>query len=158
MAVTILEERPEARVGHVGSVFVTSWYSELTVEALDMLERHQTALAQKYGQVTLVSVVMGASKNPPPEIRERLKRTSDFLSGQRIGNFVVVQTRGLGAIIARTFLAALSLLNPENMRVIRTLEEAADEVRKLPKQHPEVVANVTLAADLVAFAALPQPR
>ena len=55
MAVTILEERPEARVGHVGPVFVTSWYSELTVEALDMLERHQTALAQKYGQVTLVS-------------------------------------------------------------------------------------------------------
>lgn len=158
MPITTLEERPECRVGHSGSVFVTAWYSELTEGALDMMERHQTALSQRYGKVTLVSIVMGATKNPPPAMRERLKRTADFLQDQRIGNFVVVLTRGLGAIIARTFLAALSLMNSENMRVVRTLEDAADEIRKLPLQNEEVRGNAQLGADLVAFAALPQPR
>lgn len=158
MPITTLEELPECRVGHSGSVFVTAWYSELTGPSLDMMEKHQTALAKKYGRVTLISIVMGATKNPPPDVRERLKKTSDFLSGQRIGNFVVVLTRGLAAIIARTFLAALSLMNSENMRVVRTLEDAADEARKLPAQHDDVLNNTQLGADLVAFAALPPPR
>lgn len=158
MPITILEELPKCRVGHSGSVFVTAWYSELTMPALDMMERHQTALATKYGRVTLISVVMGATKNPPPELRERLKKTSNFLSGQRLGNFVVVLTRGLAAIIARTFLAALSLMSSENMRVVRTLEDAADEARKLPGQHDDVINNAQLGADLVTFAALPRPR
>lgn len=158
MPITTLEERPECRVGHTGSVFVTAWYSELTEAALDMMERHQTALSQRYGKVTLISIVMGATKNPPPDVRERLKRTADFLQDQRIGNFVVVQTRGLSAIIARTFLAALSLMNSENMKVFKTLEDAAEEAKRIPGQQQEVVTNTTLAADLAAFAQLPPPR
>ena len=158
MPITTLEERPECRLGHAGPVFVTAWYSELTEAALDMLERHQTALAQRYGKVTLISIVMGATKNPPPDVRERLKRTANFLEDQRIGNFVVVQTRGLSAIIARTFLAALSLMNSENMKVFKSLEDAADEARRIPGQNQEVLANVNLSADLVAFAQLPPPR
>ncbi|PZR07440.1 MAG: hypothetical protein DI536_27705 [Archangium gephyra] len=158
MPITTLEERPECRVGHAGSVFVTAWYSELTEAALDMMERHQTALSQRYGKVTLISIVMGATRNPPPDVRERLKRTADFLQDQRIGNFVVVQTRGLSAIIARTFLAALSLMNSENMKVFKTLEDAAEEAKRIPGQQQEVVTNTTLAADLAAFAQLPPPR
>lgn len=158
MPFTTLEERPECRIGHIGSVFVTAWYSELTEGALDMLERQQTALFQKYGKVTLISIVMGATQNPPPDVRARLKRTADFLQSQRIGNFVVVQTRGLSAIIARTFLAALSLMNTENMKVFKSLDDAADEARRIPGQNQEVLANMTLAADLVAFSQLPKPR
>ncbi|MGV3620501.1 MAG: hypothetical protein ACO1OB_06775 [Archangium sp.] len=158
MPVITLEERPECRVGHIGPVFVTAWYSELTEAALDMMERHQTALSKQYGKVTLISVVMGATKNPPPDVRERLKRTADFLQGQRIGNFVVVQTRGLAAIIARTFLAALSLMNSENMQVFKSLEDAAAEAKRIPGQQPGIIANVNLAADLTAFAQLPQPH
>lgn len=158
MPIVTLEERPECRVGHVGPVFVTTWYSELTVDALEMMERHQTELSKRYGKVTLISIILGASKNPSPELRERLKRTATMLQEQRIGNFVVVMTRGLSAIIARTFLAAVSLMNSENMQVFKTLEDAAEEARKIPLQHEEVRANTKLGADLVAFAALPQPR
>ena len=158
MAITVLEESPEFRLGHAGSVYVTVWFNELSNAALDALAKHQQALAAKYGKVTMVSVVVNATQAPGPEIRERLKEQSHELSHARLGNIIVVQARGMAAIVARSFLAMLSLISKEHMKVFKTLEEAADEVRKLPGQHAETVANQSLTEDLVAFAALPRPR
>lgn len=73
------------------------------------------------------------------------------------GNIIVVRARGLGAIISRSFLAALSLVSSETIKVPATLEAAALEVKRLAGQHLETVNNATLAADLQAFAELPRP-
>lgn len=158
MGVTVLQEHPEFRLGHVGSVFVTVWFNELSHAGLDALNKHQKDLAAKFGKVTMLSVVVDATKAPSPEIRERLKTETDDLAPARLANIIVVQARGMSAIIARSFLAMLSLISKEHMKVFKTLEEAAEEVRKVPGQHPETVANQALAEELVAFAALPRPR
>lgn len=158
MAITVLQEHPEFRLGHVGSVYVTVWFNELSHTALDALTKHQEDLAAKYGKITLVSVVVDATKTPGPEIRDRLKAQGQVLSQARLGNIIVVQARGMSAIIARSFLAMLSLISKEHMKVFKTVEEAADEVKKIPGQHAETLANQTLVQDLVAFVALPRPK
>ncbi|MFZ5444240.1 MAG: hypothetical protein ACOZQL_29860 [Myxococcota bacterium] len=158
MAITTLEEMPECRLGHAGSVLVSVWYSELTNRALDALEKHHLGLAERYGKITMVSVVAGANSNPSPEIRERLKVQSVDMQKKRHANLVVVATRGLSAIIARTFLAALSLLSSENMKVCSDFEDCAEAVRAVPGQDTEARANTTFGPDLAAFVALPRPK
>lgn len=157
MPITQLEAIPECRLGHVGSVFVSVWYSRLTLQALELLDKHHHALAAKYGKVTFISVVMGAAENPPADVRERLKQASGEMLKQRRANLVVVQTKGLSAIIARTFLAALSLISPEKMDVFKSVEDAVAMAQALPDQEPEVVSNATLAADVRAFCEQGQP-
>jgi hypothetical protein len=155
--ITVLEECPEYRLGHVGSVYVSVWFSELSTAALDALSKHHHALAKKYGKITLVSIVVGATKAPGPELRDRLRAETAELAKSRRANIVVVLTKGLSAIITRSFLAMLSLLSSETMKVPATLEEAAEQARKLEGQDEETRNNTTLGADLVAFAALPRP-
>lgn len=157
MPLTTLQEFPEVRLGHVGSLFVSVWYSELTVRAVDALEKHHRALAAKYGKITQISVVVGAQSNPTPEMRDRLKEGAVELQQQRRANIVVVQTRGVAAIITRTFLAALSLMSSENMKVFKTLEEAAEMAQQLPEQDAELKSQLSLAADLTTFVNLPRP-
>jgi hypothetical protein len=153
MSVVVLNELPECRLGHTGSVLVAVWSSELTVQALNALTEHQKILAKKHGKITLVSVVLGASKQPPPEVREHMSQQAAEVDGLRHGNIVVVQAKGLAAIITRTYLAALSLVSPEHMRVFKTLDEAAAEALSLPGQDAQTKANTQLAADLADFAA-----
>jgi len=157
VAITQLEAIPECRLGHVGSVFVSVWYSRLTLHALELLDKHHHALAAKYGKVTFISVVMGAAENPPADVRERLKQASGDLLKQRRPHLVVVQSKGHAAIIARTFLAALSLISPEKMEVFKSLEDAVAVAQALPDQVPEVVTDASLAAQLKAFCELGQP-
>lgn len=158
MPITVLEERPEYRLGHAGSVYVTVWFSELSMMALDALAKHHHALAKKYGKITLVSIVVGATQAPGPELRDRLRSETAELAKSRRANIVVVLAKGLSAIITRSFLAVLSLLSTETMKVPGTLEEAAEQARNLEGQDEETKNNATLGADLVAFAALPRPK
>ena len=63
MAITQLQEFPEARFGHVGPLLVSIWYSELSLRSIDALDTHQRMLAERYGKVTMISVVSSATKN-----------------------------------------------------------------------------------------------
>ena len=67
------------------------------------------------------------------------------------GTVVVVLERGLSAIIARSFIAAASLISSSNMLVVKTLEEAAEKVRGLPGQPADVANDLQLAEKLEAF-------
>ncbi len=156
MAITVLEECRDYRLGSVGSVLVSVWFSELTMAALDALERHHEALYARHGKITLVSIVISATAAPPAELRERMKAQS-YMAKKRLGNIIVVRARGLSAIIARSFLAAMSLVSDETIKVPATLEAAANEVRALAGQYPDVVNDATLGAELEAFADLPRP-
>jgi len=153
MGVVVLNELPECRLGHIGSVLVAVWRSELTIQALNALTSHQKILAKKFGKITLISVVTNASKAPPPEVRDHMAQQATEVEGLRHGNIVVVQTRGLSAIIARTYLAAQSLVSPEHMRVFKTVEEAGAEAQRLPGQDAETRANTQLPQLLADFAA-----
>jgi hypothetical protein len=157
MAITLLEECRDYRLGSKGSVLVTVWFSELTTAALDALEKHHEALANRLGKITLVSIIVSATEAPRAELRERLRAQSTQLAKRRLGNIIVVRAKGLSAIIARSFLAALSLVSTETIKVPATLEAAANEVRALAGQNADVVNDATLGGELEAFAELPRP-
>jgi uncharacterized protein YutE (UPF0331/DUF86 family) len=61
--------------------------------------------------------------------------------------------RGLAAIIARSFIAAASLIRTNSMTVVKSYEEAAERLRTLPEQDAEIANDLQLAAKLEAFAA-----
>jgi len=155
MAIAVLEECRDYRLGSVGSVLAIAWYSELTIAALDAIQKHEDALADRHGKITLVSIILGATAAPLPEIRERMRKESSELEKRRLGNFIVVRTRGLSAIIARSFLAAMSLMS--TIEVPATLEAAATAVRALAGQNAAIANDATLGAELEAFAELPRP-
>lgn len=149
--ITELAQTPECRLGHFESLLVSVWSSRLTVASLDLLEAHHRALAAKYGKVTFLSVVVGAAENPPPEARERMKKTTEEMMKLRRGNLIVVQAKGLGAILTRSFLAAMSFMSTEKIGVFKTLGEAVAEIRAIKGQDAALVAATALEADLVAF-------
>lgn len=157
MSIRVLEENRDYRLGSVGAVLVTVWYSELTNSALDALQKHHEALTNQHGKITLVSIIMGATAAPSSQLRDRMRSQSTELAKRRLGNIIVVRTRGLSAIIARSFLAALSLVSTETIKVPATLEAAANEVRALAGQNEATKGDTSLGAELDAFAELPRP-
>lgn len=152
-----LGERAEFRIGHFGSVLVVVWFKEPTVASLDELERHHVDLAARFSKVTLLSVLLSASASPPPEVRRKIDAQTPKLQALRHGLFAVVLAKGLAAIFIRTFLAALSLVSSEYMRVCKTIDEAAREIRSMPGQDAPTRGNDALAAQLADFVRLPAP-
>ena len=161
MAVELLETLAEGRIGHIGPVLVSVWYSPLTVRGLDTMARRHRELSARYGpKVTMVSIVQRLGSPPSPELRERVGVELEALKKQSIGDFVVLRATGLGAIIARSFLATVALLRGGGlvaMRVLKTAFEAGEEARRLPEQLPDIANDLLLGESLEAFAALPPP-
>lgn len=153
-----LGERPEYRLGHFGSVLVVVWFKEPTVASLDELEGHHVALAARFTKVTLLSVLVSASANPPVEVRRKIEAQTPTLQKLRHGNVAVVLAKGLAAIFIRTYLAALSLVSSEYMRVCKSVDEAALVIRRMPGQDPATRDNEALATELNGFVQLPPPE
>ena len=152
----LLEESPQMRFGHSGPLVVSIWYNVLTAEALDALDRHYDTLSKTFPKLTLLSVVAGAQSAPPADLRERAHQQALRMEPVRLGNFVVVLTKGLPGVITRTFLAGFTMLSKTPMTVLKTLDEAAEQIRQLPGQHPSLAQNAALAVELRQFFELPR--
>jgi hypothetical protein len=157
MPLTIRAERSEFRLGHLGPLLVVVWYTEPTVAALEVLEATHRELFAAHGKLTLLSVILRAGNSPPPEVRAKIDAQTAPLSAMRLGSVVVVLLKGIAAIFVRTYLAALSLTSPEVMKVVKSVEDAAVEIRRLPGQQDSLRAADTLAGDMAAFLELPAP-
>ena len=48
MAIALLEERPECRLGQLGPLFVSVWFNEMTAPSVDALDRQLDALIKVY--------------------------------------------------------------------------------------------------------------
>jgi len=157
LSLITLEERVEYRLGHLGSVLAVGWHEAPSIRCLEVLEQHHVALAQRFGKVTLLSVIVTATQNPSPDVRAKIDQQASRLEAVRHGSVVVVLAKGLAAIFIRTYLAALSLVTKEPLRVVKTLADAATEIRKLPGQDEATRQTSDLEEHLRAFVALPAP-
>ncbi|MGV3620502.1 MAG: hypothetical protein ACO1OB_06780 [Archangium sp.] len=158
MAATVLEESSEVRIGHVGPLLVSVWYSQATLRGLEAHDRQHVALAREFGKITSLSVAVKIPRAPGPEAQEWLKRSAEALFGTSHGTVIVVLERGLGAILARSFIAAASLISANPIQVTRTIDDAVQRVKAFPEQHPTLISDAGLTATLEAFAALPAPK
>lgn len=155
MPVTLLEEFSEVRIGHVGPVLISVWFSQATLRGLEALSKHQLALVARHGKITNLSVAVKIPKAPGPEAQEWLKKNDVRLRGTSLGTVIVVLERGLGAILARSFIAAASLISANSMHVVKTLDEAVAKTKLLPGQPREILDDATLSSNLEVFVAAP---
>ncbi|MFT3839386.1 MAG: hypothetical protein QM723_20555 [Myxococcaceae bacterium] len=152
----LFEERPEVRLGHSGPLAVSVWYNVMTDEASNALDRLHAQILKSHPKITILSVVQGAAKAPSHEQRERANEQARLLEPHRLGNFVVVLTSGLPGVITRTFLAGFTMLSKTPMTVLKSVDEAAEQIRKLPGQDPALSQNAALPLELKQFLELPR--
>jgi len=151
MSILELKSLPEVRIGSMGSVLVSVWFSEATLPGMKAMGDEQRKLIAKYKKISTISIAVRIPKAPGPEISDWLKQSEKEFKGTSRGTIVVLLERGLAAIIARSFIAAASLISSNAMTVVKSYDEAAERLRALPEQDAEIASDLQLAAKLEAF-------
>ena len=144
---------PEVRIGHIGPLMISVWHSQASLRGLQAMGDVQRKLLTQFPKITNLSIAVKVPKSPGPEATEWIKQSDREFKGTSLGSVIVVLERGLAAIIVRSFLAAASLISTQSMVVVKTFEEAADAVRAVPHQVPEIVGHTQLAGEFTTFAA-----
>ncbi len=126
-----------------------------TVERLQLLERVQRELLATHPKLWTLNVVVGESLlQPPPEVREMSGRLQKQFDDSTQGSATVLAVKGLGAVIARGFLATLALISngSKPTEVFKTVDEATRWLATLPGTPPEL-RDASFGRDLEAFVA-----
>ena len=143
MGVTLLGEGQGLRIGSIGSLLVVHFDGRGTLEALDVLDRLEAAHVAKYPRFSTMVVVTGVRLETPPEgLRERSAALDLKYDKHVVGSAIVVKSRGIAAVIARSFVAAWSLITSREAptKTFRDLSEAVTWLKSLPGQ-PESLAR-----------------
>jgi len=155
--IRLLKETPALRLGSVGPVLVNIWYEEATVPALKALNEAQRAFMAEHGKITLLAISLAVPKMPDRAVADWLKANNDTYDGIR-GTVIAILAGGVASVFARSFIAIVSLFAPQQYVVVKSLAAAAEAVRGLDGQPPEIASMTSLEADLEAFLALPRPE
>lgn len=156
MSVVELGRLQGFRVGAVGPLLVTVFEETATVERLALLEQLQEGFVRAHPKMYALNVVVGDTvKNPEPAVRETSARLQEKFNQATVASATVLAVRGLGAVIARTFLAALALLarGSTPTQVFKTVPEAARWLQALPGAPGELAQEPGLADEVDAFVA-----
>jgi hypothetical protein len=144
------------RVGSVGPLLVSVFVETATLDRLALLERLQTEFVEKAGNIFTLNVVIGRSlRSPGAEVRERAAFLQAKFKQTTLASATVVAVTGLGAVIARSFMAALALVAPDTnpSHVCKTIVEATRWLQSHPKAGVDLQTFPRLAHDIEAFVA-----
>ena len=156
MAVTELGRLPGFRVGAVGPLYICVFHQSATLERLELLEQRQAALLVSQPRLYALNVVVGTSiLAPGPEVRLKSAALQTRFDDTTVASATVLAVRGLGAVIARGFLAGLALVAGASKptQVFKTVAEAVTWLARLPGAPSQLAANRDLVADVEAFVA-----
>lgn len=151
MFITVLHQSPTLRIGAIDSLLVCAWSGGATLEALDEMAKHEQALVDQHGAVSLLMVFSGTPKQAEPGVKERGDELAQRFKGVVRSNVVLVQARGLSGVVVRTFLAGFSLLSPIPMESAATVAEAVAKLQAVKGQSAALCGNVHLGEQLRAF-------
>jgi hypothetical protein len=155
MSVTLLGQLEGFRVGAVGPVIISVFRRTATVERLALLERTQRELLATHPKLWALNIVIGDSLlQPPPEVRELSGRLQKQFDDTTQGSATVLAVKGLGAVIARGFLATLALISngSKPTEVFKTVEEATRWLASQPGT-PADLKDSSFGRDVEAFVA-----
>lgn len=112
MAIEVRSVLPEARFGVVGSVLVSHYRGRTTLAMLDELDRIQSELIAKHQRISTMSVVGQLDMlRVEDDVRKRSLELGKKFEHSVYGNAIVITTRGLAAVMARTFLTGYFLIS-----------------------------------------------
>jgi hypothetical protein len=147
------------RIGGIGPMLVMVFDSEPELALLDMLDKTQTEFVARHGKITgITAITMERLQAPSAEFRQRSADLSAKNNKNIACSAIVVQSKGLAAVIVRTFLAGYSLLvrsqnpqqsfkdvpaavawlqaHPAQLPAVKQLEGLAEAVERFVRQKP----------------------
>lgn len=142
-------------VGAVKDVLVTVFDRTATMERLTLLEKTQAQFIATHPRMVAFNVVTGDSlQQPPAEVRALSSQLQQRFDGSTLVSATVLDVKGLGAAIARGFLAALALVSggSKPTQVFRTSADALTWLRGLPEwaNHGDAALTAQAIDDFVA--------
>jgi hypothetical protein len=158
MVITLVKETPGVRVGTCGPLVICVWYEQATVASMKVVWDCQRQVVAQHGSCTMLAVAMNLPSRPAPDVAQWLRDTNAANDTSIRATVVAILARGLGAVIARSFIAALSLFSRQRYTVVKSLDEAVAAVKRLPDQDPSVVYFVDFAQRLSDFVERPRER
>ena len=123
------------RVGSVRPLLITVFDQTATVERLTLLDTLQGRFITRNPKMYALNVIIGvAVQQPEPAVREKAAALQQKYDAANVAAVTVLAVKGLGAVLARGFLAALALVSggSKPTQVFKTLAEAVTWLRGLP--------------------------
>lgn len=138
-SVTLVAEAHGCRIGTFGDIFITVFDSPGNVEQLRLLERHQDPFVSARGKVVSVTIIAAERlESPTPEFRAASTKLQARYQDKLICSAIIITTKGLAAVVARSFLAAYQLL-VQYKSPHQTFREIGPAVQWIQKVSPTTV-------------------
>ncbi len=149
-------ESPEARFGTAGPLMVSLYRGTTSVALLEELDRAQETLIRTHPRISTISVIAlaGSMFKTDETVRTRSVALGKKYEKNVIGSAIVVTTKGLAAVMARTFLSGFFLLSKtENpMKTFANVAEGLSWLQSLPNQDLSIKTQLSIT-DLERFIA-----
>ena len=154
MAVTLMAEGPGLRIAALGSLLVMHFDGRGTLEALDVLDIVEAKHAAVFPKFSTLVVVSGLKLEAPvPGLRERSAALDAKYDAHVVGSAIVVHSKGMAAVIARSFIATWALFTKRQAptKTFRDVREAVGWLASLEGQPPGLPFDSQLAGAVTAF-------
>ena len=156
MELTKTFESVDARFGTAGPLMVTLYRGTSNLAMLEELDRAQEALIAKHTRISTIAVIAlaGSMLKTDDAVRSRSVALGKKYEKSVLGSAIVVTTRGLGAVMVRTFLTGFFLLSRAEtpMKTFSSIAEGLSWVQSLPGQDLSIKTLVS-ATDIERFIA-----
>lgn len=156
MELTKSFESTDARFGSAGPLLVALYRGTTSPGMLDELDRTQEVLLAKFPRISTLTVIgqAGSMLKVDEGVRTRSVELGKKYEKHVLGSAIVVTTKGLGAVMVRTFLSGFFLLSKSEtpMKTFSTIAEGLSWLQALPGQDLSIKTEVR-AADIERFIA-----
>ncbi|MFT3709230.1 MAG: hypothetical protein QM817_16440 [Archangium sp.] len=129
-------DTPVVRIGTIDSVIINCYRSTPTIESLDQVQQVQTDLLTKFPKVATMAIAGAKSSllRIDEKVRTRSIEMSKIFEGRVRGAAIVIATKGLSAVMARSFMSGYLLLSKQAwpMQTFSSIDAAAVWLRGLP--------------------------
>lgn len=155
MAVTLLLDKPLLKAGHVGPLLVTLYRGSTSLEVLGDLDRLESELVKTYPRISTLTVLQTTDGmlKVDEAIRARGAELSRKFDRNMVGAAIVVLSRGLAAVVTRTFLSGYFLASRAEAptRTFSSVGDGLQWLRSLPGQDADLKASASLRTELERF-------
>lgn len=138
MEFTTVYDAPEARFGVAGPLIVAVYKGAPALTVLEQLDRAQTELITKRGTISTLTVIgeLGSMLKVDDGVRQRSVELGKKYEKHVRGSAIVVETRGVAAVMVRSFLTGFFLLSRSEMpmKSFKRVTEGLTWLQGLPGQ------------------------
>ena len=111
MPVALLAQGPNVRIGALGNILVSVFDGPPDEKTLEVVDRGTSLHAASHAKyVSIVAIVAEKLAAPTPQFREGATKLHARFEDQLLASATVITSRGMAAVVARTFLAAYQLI------------------------------------------------